>query len=129
MGGCLPMLIQMPVFIALYWVLLESVELRHAPFILWIEDLSAMDPYFVLPILMGISMWLMQRLNPAPPDPMQAKIMMYMPIAFTFLMMWFPAGLVCTGCATTFCHLLNNTLLLDKLSKPLRDKRNINIKQ
>jgi YidC/Oxa1 family membrane protein insertase len=94
MGGCLPMLIQMPVFIALYWVLLESVELRHAPFVLWIEDLSAMDPYFVLPILMGISMWLMQRLNPAPPDPMQAKIMMYMPIAFTFLMMWFPAGLV-----------------------------------
>ena len=94
MGGCLPMLIQMPVFIALYWVLLESVELRHAPFILWIEDLSAMDPYFVLPLLMGISMWLMQRLNPAPPDPMQAKIMMYMPIAFTFLMMWFPAGLV-----------------------------------
>ena len=94
MGGCLPMLIQMPVFIALYWVLLESVELRHAPFILWINDLSAMDPYFVLPILMGISMWLMQRLNPAPPDPMQAKIMMYMPIAFTFLMMWFPAGLV-----------------------------------
>ncbi len=94
MGGCLPMLIQMPVFIALYWVLLESVELRHAPFVLWIDDLSAMDPYFVLPILMGISMWLMQRLNPAPPDPMQAKIMMYMPIAFTFLMMWFPAGLV-----------------------------------
>ena len=94
MGGCLPMLVQMPVFIALYWVLLESVELRHAPFILWIDDLSAMDPYFVLPILMGISMWLMQRLNPAPPDPMQAKIMMYMPIAFTFLMMWFPAGLV-----------------------------------
>ena len=94
MGGCLPMLIQMPVFIALYWVLLESVELRHAPFILWINDLSAMDPYFVLPLLMGISMYLMQRLNPAPPDPMQAKIMQYMPIAFTFLMMWFPAGLV-----------------------------------
>ena len=94
MGGCLPMLIQMPVFIALYWVLLESVELRHAPFILWINDLSAMDPYFVLPLLMGISMYLMQRLNPAPPDPIQAKIMQYMPIAFTFLMMWFPAGLV-----------------------------------
>ena len=94
MGGCLPMLIQMPVFIALYWVLLESVELRHAPFVLWIDDLSAMDPYFILPILMGISMYLMQRLNPAPPDPMQAKIMQYMPIAFTFLMMWFPSGLV-----------------------------------
>ena len=94
MGGCLPMLVQMPVFIALYWVLLESVELRHAPFMLWIDDLSAMDPYFILPILMGISMWLMQRLNPAPPDPIQAKVMMYMPIAFTFLMMWFPSGLV-----------------------------------
>ena len=94
MGGCLPILIQMPVFIALYWVLMESVELRHAPFALWITDLSAMDPYFVLPILMGISMYLMQSLNPAPPDPIQAKIMQYMPIAFTFLMLWFPAGLV-----------------------------------
>jgi YidC/Oxa1 family membrane protein insertase len=94
MGGCLPLLIQMPVFLALYWVLMESVELRHAPFVLWITDLSAMDPYFVLPILMGISMYLMQSLNPAPPDPIQAKIMQYMPIAFTFLMLWFPAGLV-----------------------------------
>lgn len=94
MGGCLPILIQMPVFIALYWVLMESVELRHAPLALWITDLSAMDPYFVLPILMGISMYLMQSLNPAPPDPIQAKIMQYMPIAFTFLMLWFPAGLV-----------------------------------
>ena len=94
MGGCLPILIQMPVFIALYWVLMESVELRHAPFALWIADLSAMDPYFVLPILMGISMYLMQSLNPAPQDPIQAKIIQYMPIAFTFLMLWFPAGLV-----------------------------------
>ena len=94
MGGCLPILIQMPVFIALYWVLMESVELRHAPFALWITDLSAMDPYFVLPILMGISMYLMQSLNPTPPDPIQARIMKYMPIAFTFLMLWFPAGLV-----------------------------------
>ena len=95
MGGCLPILIQMPVFIALYWVLMESVELRHAPFALWITDLSAMDPYFVLPILMGISMYLMQSLNPAPPDPIQAKIMQYMPIAFTFLMLWFPGGRRC----------------------------------
>ncbi|WP_116367788.1 membrane protein insertase YidC [Parahaliea mediterranea] len=94
MGGCLPILVQMPVFIALYWVLMESVELRHAPFMLWIKDLSVMDPYFVLPLLMGASMWFMQKLNPPPPDPMQAKIMQWMPIVFTFFFLWFPAGLV-----------------------------------
>jgi YidC/Oxa1 family membrane protein insertase len=94
MGGCLPILVQMPVFIALYWVLMESVELRHAPFMLWIDDLSVMDPYFVLPILMGASMWFMQKLNPPPADPMQAKIMQWLPIVFTFFFLWFPAGLV-----------------------------------
>tara|TARA_R110002110_G_scaffold205066_7_gene417046 strand:- start:179067 stop:180788 length:1722 start_codon:yes stop_codon:yes gene_type:complete len=94
MGGCLPILVQMPVFIALYWVLMESVELRHAPFMLWIEDLSVMDPYFVLPLLMGASMYFMQKLNPPPPDPMQAKIMQWMPVMFTFFFLWFPAGLV-----------------------------------
>jgi YidC/Oxa1 family membrane protein insertase len=94
MGGCLPILVQMPVFIALYWTLMESVELRHAPFILWIHDLSVMDPYFVLPLMMGASMWFMQKLNPPPPDPMQAKIMQWMPIIFTFFFLWFPAGLV-----------------------------------
>lgn len=94
MGGCLPILVQMPVFIALYWVLMESVELRHAPFILWIKDLAVMDPYFVLPLMMGASMWFMQKLNPPPPDPMQAKIMQWMPIVFTFFFLWFPAGLV-----------------------------------
>ncbi len=94
MGGCLPILVQMPVFIALYWVLMESVELRHSPFILWIEDLSVMDPYFVLPIMMGASMFFMQKLNPPPPDPMQAKIMQWLPIIFTFFFLWFPAGLV-----------------------------------
>jgi YidC/Oxa1 family membrane protein insertase len=94
MGGCLPILVQMPVFIALYWVLMESVELRHAPFMLWIDDLSVMDPYFVLPLLMGASMWFMQKLNPPPPDPMQAKIMQWMPVMFTFFFLWFPAGLV-----------------------------------
>lgn len=94
MGGCLPILVQMPVFIALYWVLMESVELRHSPFIFWIQDLSVMDPYFVLPILMGASMWFMQKLNPPPPDPMQAKIMQWLPIVFTFFFLWFPAGLV-----------------------------------
>ena len=94
LGGCFPILVQMPVFIALYWVLMESVELRQAPFALWIDDLSTMDPYFVLPVLMGASMYYMQKLNPAPPDPMQAKIMQWMPIVFTFFFLWFPAGLV-----------------------------------
>ena len=94
MGGCLPVLIQMPVFIALYWVLMESVELRQAPFALWIKDLAVMDPYFVLPILMGASMFFMQKLNPPPPDPMQAKIMQWLPVVFTFFFLWFPAGLV-----------------------------------
>ena len=85
LGGCLPILIQIPVFIALYYVLLESVDLRQAPFMLWIHDLSAKDPFFVLPVIMGISMFIQQRLNPAPPDPMQAKVLMFMPIFFTFL--------------------------------------------
>jgi YidC/Oxa1 family membrane protein insertase len=93
-GGCFPMLLQMPVFISLYWVLMESVEIRHAPWIFWIQDLSAKDPYFVLPIIMGASMLFMQKLQPAPTDPMQAKIMQIMPIAFTFLFMGFPSGLV-----------------------------------
>ena len=93
-GGCLPMLLQMPVFIALYWVLLESVEIRHAPWFLWIQDLSAKDPYFVLPLIMGGSMLLMQKLQPMPTDPMQAKVMQLMPIMFTFFFMFFPAGLV-----------------------------------
>jgi len=94
MGGCLPMLLQMPVFIALYWVLLESVEIRHAPFFGWIQDLSAKDPWFVLPLIMGASMWFQQKLNPPPPDPTQAKVMQMMPIMFTFMFMWFPSGLV-----------------------------------
>lgn len=94
LGGCLPILVQMPVFIALYWVLFESVQLRHAPFMLWINDLSQMDPYFILPILMGISMFIQMSLNPTPPDPMQAKIMKLMPPVFTVFFLWFPAGLV-----------------------------------
>jgi len=94
-GGCLPLLIQMPIFLALYWVFLESVELRHAPFIFWIQDLSAMDPYFVLPVLMGISMFVMQRMQPMTiQDPMQQKIMQYMPVVFSIFMAWFPSGLV-----------------------------------
>ncbi len=94
MGGCLPIVVQIPVFIALYWMLLESVELRQAPFMLWIQDLSAKDPYFVLPVVMGISMFIQQRLNPAPPDPIQAKVMMALPLVFTIFFLWFPSGLV-----------------------------------
>ncbi|MBR9728865.1 membrane protein insertase YidC [Shewanella intestini] len=96
MGGCLPILFQMPIFIALYWVLLESYELRHAPFMLWINDLSVQDPYYILPILMGISMWAMQKMQPIAPtmDPMQVKMMQWMPVIFTVFFLWFPAGLV-----------------------------------
>ena len=93
-GGCLPILIQIPVFIALYWVLLESVEIRQAPFALWWQDLSAPDPYYVLPILMGVSMYLMQKLNPAPMEDIQKKVMMILPFALTFLFLTFPQGLV-----------------------------------
>jgi YidC/Oxa1 family membrane protein insertase len=94
MAGCLPILMQMPIFLALYWVLVESVELRHAPWILWIKDLSAMDPWFILPLLMGVSMYIQQQLNPQPADPMQAKVMKFLPIIFTAFMLFFPAGLV-----------------------------------
>ncbi|TPD53375.1 MAG: membrane protein insertase YidC [Thalassolituus maritimus] len=94
LSGCLPILVQMPVFIALYWVLMESVELRQAPFFLWIEDLSIKDPLFILPLLMGASMFIQFKLNPTPPDPMQARVMQLMPVIFTVFFLWFPAGLV-----------------------------------
>ncbi len=93
-GGCLPMLVQMPVFIALYWVLMESVELRHAPFMLWISDLSVRDPFFILPLLMCGTMYLQTSLSPTPADPMQAKVMKFMPIMMGVIFLWFPAGLV-----------------------------------
>ncbi len=93
-GSCLPIVIQIPVFISLYWVLLESVELRQAPFMLWINDLSVQDPYYVLPLLMGASMFGQTILNPTPVDPMQKNIMLAMPVVFTVFFLWFPAGLV-----------------------------------
>ncbi|MEO0580499.1 MAG: membrane protein insertase YidC, partial [Pseudomonadota bacterium] len=93
-AGCLPLLIQMPFFLAFYWVLLESVEMRQAPFMLWIDDLSSRDPYFVLPLLMGASMFFQQKLNPAPADPVQARVMSILPIVFTAFFAFFPAGLV-----------------------------------
>jgi YidC/Oxa1 family membrane protein insertase len=103
LAGCLPILVQIPVFLAFYWVLLESVEMRQAPFMGWIQDLSSMDPYFILPILMGVAMFGQFKLNPAPPDPVQAKVFAFMPVIMTVMMAWFPAGLV--------LYWLTNTLL------------------
>jgi len=103
LGGCLPVVVQIPVFIALYWALLNSVEMRQAPFMLWVHDLSAPDPYYILPIVMGITMIIQTRLNPTPPDPIQAKVMMIMPIAFSVFFFFFPAGLV-------LYWVVNNTL-------------------
>ena len=94
LGGCLPVVVQIPVFIALYWVLLSSVEMRNAPWILWINDLSVPDPYYILPVIMAASMYVQVKLNPTPPDPLQAKIMMWMPIVFSVMFFFFPAGLV-----------------------------------
>jgi YidC/Oxa1 family membrane protein insertase len=93
-AGCLPVLVQIPFFLAFYWVLLESVEMRQAPFMGWIQDLSSRDPYFILPILMGGAMFLQFKLNPAPPDPVQAKVFAFMPVVMTLMFMWFPSGLV-----------------------------------
>ena len=103
LGGCLPIIVQIPVFISLYWVLLESVELRQAPWILWIKDLSLMDKFYVLPVIMGITMFIQQKLNPAPVDPIQAKVFMFMPLIFTVFFAFFPAGLV-------LYWVVNNTL-------------------
>src|SRR5882672_3050883 len=103
LAGCLPMLVQIPLFISFYRVLLESVEMRQAPFLLWVNDLSSRDPFFVLPLLMGAAMFAQFKLNPAPPDPMQAKIMQFMPLVMTGMMAWFPCGLV--------LYWLTNTLL------------------
>ena len=103
LGGCLPILIQIPVFIALYWVLLGVVEMRGAPWLGWIHDLSVKDPYYILPLIMGATSFIQTKLNPAPPDPIQAKVMMMMPILFTFMFLWFPAGLV-------LYWVVNNTL-------------------
>lgn len=94
LGGCLPVVVQIPVFISLYWVLLESVEMRQADFALWINNLSAPDPYYVLPLIMGVSMFVQQKLNPAPMEPVQAKVMMALPFIFTVFFAFFPSGLV-----------------------------------
>jgi YidC/Oxa1 family membrane protein insertase len=119
-SGCLPMLVQMPVFIALYWVLLESVELRHAPFFLWIDDLAAQDPYFILPLIMGASMFIQQKLSPAPADPMQAKVMKFLPVIFTIFFLWFPSGLVLYWVVNNILSISQQYYIVRKLEhKPL----------
>ncbi len=115
--GCLPILIQMPVFLALYWVLIESVELRQAPFMLWIHDLSLRDPIFVLPFLMGISMYVQFKLNPAPPDPMQAKIFAMMPIMMTIFMAFFPAGLVLYWLVNNILSIIQQYVITKRIEK------------
>ncbi|PML79845.1 membrane protein insertase YidC [Enterovibrio norvegicus] len=118
LGGCLPLILQMPIFIALYWALMESVELRHAPFMLWIQDLSAPDPYYVLPLLMGASMFLIQKMSPSTvTDPMQQKIMTFMPVMFTVFFLWFPAGLVLYWLVSNIVTLIQQTLIYRALEK------------
>ena len=123
LSGCFPILIQMPVFIGLYWMLMESVELRHAPFALWIEDLSVKDPTFVLPILMGASMFVQQLLNPTPPDPMQAKIMKALPIVFTFFFLWFPAGLVLYWVVNNILSIAQQYVITKRIERDMALKR------
>lgn len=118
LGGCLPLILQMPIFIALYWALMESVELRHSPFVLWIHDLSAQDPYFILPLLMGGSMFLIQKMSPTTvTDPMQQKIMTFMPVMFTFFFLWFPSGLVLYWLVSNIVTLIQQSLIYKALEK------------
>lgn len=121
MGGCLPMLIQIPVFFALYYVLIESVQLRQAPFVFWIYDLTVRDPYFIFPILMGVSMLVQQKLSPPPPDPTQAKVMMFMPIMFTVMFLWFPVGLVLYWLTNNVLSILHQGYIL-KTFDPKKEK-------
>jgi len=117
LGGCLPILIQIPVFIAFYYVLLESVELRQAPFIGWIHDLSSKDPYYILPLLMGFTMFLQQKLNPTPTDPVQAKVMLFMPVMLTALFLSFPAGLVLYWVVNNILSMLQQSWMMHQTQK------------
>ncbi len=128
LGGCLPIIIQIPVFIALYWVLIESVSLRQAPFILWIADLAAPDPYHVLPIMMGLTMLIQQKLNPAPPDPMQAKVMMFLPVIFTILFLNFPAGLVLYWTVNNSLSILQQWYITRKYGETTAPKKLASVK-
>jgi YidC/Oxa1 family membrane protein insertase len=115
LGGCFPILIQIPVFISLYWVLLESVDLRQAPFMLWMDNLSAADPYFILPVIYGITMFLQQRLNPTPVDPMQKKMMQMLPIMFTGFFAFFPSGLVLYWIVNNILTIIQQTVIMKKI--------------
>lgn len=118
MGGCLPILLQMPIFIALYWTFMEAVELRHAPFFGWIQDLSAQDPYYILPLLMGGSMYLLQKMSPTPiADPMQQKVMNFMPVIFTVFFLWFPSGLVLYWLTSNLITIAQQWLIYRNLEK------------
>ena len=117
LGGCLPILIQLPVFVALYWVLLGSVELRHAPFIFWINDLSAKDPYFILPLIMGFTMFLQQSLSPKPADPIQEKVMKFIPLIFTLLFLSFPSGLVLYWVVSNTLSIIQQWIIMRNISK------------
>lgn len=126
LGGCLPIVIQIPVFIALYWVLVESVELRQAPWILWINDLSQRDPYFVLPLLMGASMFLQQKLNPAPADPMQKKIFQWLPVVFTVFFAFFPAGLVLYWLVNNLLSILQQAIITRRVERQMAAQKGSN---
>ncbi|MBY8164811.1 membrane protein insertase YidC [Vibrio fluvialis] len=118
LGGCLPIFLQMPIFISLYWALMESVELRHSPFFGWIHDLSAQDPYYILPLLMGASMFFIQKMSPTTvTDPMQQKIMTFMPVMFTFFFLFFPSGLVLYWLVSNIVTLIQQTLIYKGLEK------------
>ena len=119
LGGCLPIVVQIPVFIALYWVLLESVELRQASFVFWLKDLSVYDPFFVLPLMMGATMFIQQKLNPAPPDPLQARIMMALPFVFTFLFLFFPSGLVLYWFINNLLSIAQQWIITRKIVGPM----------
>jgi YidC/Oxa1 family membrane protein insertase len=116
MGGCVPIALQIPVFIALYWVLLSTVEIRNAPWMGWIHDLSAPDPYFILPAIMMGTMFLQMRLNPTPPDPVQAKVMMFMPLVFGGMMFFFPAGLVLYWCVNNILSIAQQWYITNKMA-------------
>ncbi|WP_312044894.1 membrane protein insertase YidC [Erwinia sp.] len=127
LGGCLPLVIQMPIFLALYYMLMGSIELRHAPFALWIHDLSAQDPYYILPILMGMTMFFIQKMSPTTvTDPMQQKIMTFMPVIFTVFFLWFPSGLVLYYIVSNLVTILQQQLIyrgLEKRGLHSRDKK------
>ena len=120
MGGCLPILIQIPVFIALYWVLLSSVEIRNAPWVLWISDLSVKDPYYILPIVMTLTTVLQTALNPLPPDPMQAKMMWLMPLVFSVMFFFFPAGLVLYWITNNILTIVQQWFINTRMGVPVK---------